>query len=489
MIKARLASLGLCLRRRVFLTLPILFIASQSVQAQWTQNGNNINNTNTGNVGIGTASPGTTLDVSGNILNLGSDLGATTRTNNVIKLNRLAMPGFTSSNLRFSVIAGATTSTDNLVGVGGGAGGLAAATTIFFNTAANTNTDTGTERMRITSTGNIGIGTASPSTALHLNSASSAFSSIGQFLITDSANTNRHLRFGYDATLEAGWIQASKIGTNYQPLLLNPNDANVGIGTGTTNPASKLQIGTQTSTSTASPITLSLGGTFSKSAGANLKLKLYDNGVTASTYGIGVSANSMDFGVSSTAAYNWYAGGGHRMILTSSGNVGIGTTSPTAKLHVAGDGRVTGNLTVDGNLAAKYQDVAEWVPAAKALPPGTVVSLNRTQSNFVEASTKAYDTRVAGVISAQPGITLGEGGENKVLVATTGRVMMKVDATDAPIEIGDLLVTSEKEGVGMKSVPVDVGGVQIHRPGTLIGKALEPLAKGQGKILVLLSLQ
>jgi hypothetical protein len=41
----------------------------------------------------------------------------------------------------------------------------------------------------------------------------------------------------------------------------------------------------------------------------------------------------------------------------------------------------------------------------------------------------------------------------------------------------------------MKSVPVDLGGISIHRPGTIIGKALEPLASGVGEILVLLSLQ
>jgi hypothetical protein len=41
----------------------------------------------------------------------------------------------------------------------------------------------------------------------------------------------------------------------------------------------------------------------------------------------------------------------------------------------------------------------------------------------------------------------------------------------------------------MKSEPLDVGGVKMHRPGTLIGKALEPLAGGEGEILVLLSLQ
>jgi len=50
-------------------------------------------------------------------------------------------------------------------------------------------------------------------------------------------------------------------------------------------------------------------------------------------------------------------------------------------------------------------------------------------------------------------------------------------------------VTSDIPGVAMKSEPVNLGGVQLHRPGTLIGKALEPLQKGRGEILVLLSLQ
>jgi hypothetical protein len=41
----------------------------------------------------------------------------------------------------------------------------------------------------------------------------------------------------------------------------------------------------------------------------------------------------------------------------------------------------------------------------------------------------------------------------------------------------------------MRSEPIDVGGVKIHRPGTLIGKALQELPQGEGDILVLLSLQ
>jgi hypothetical protein len=120
---------------------------------------------------------------------------------------------------------------------------------------------------------------------------------------------------------------------------------------------------------------------------------------------------------------------------------------------------------------------------------GTVVILDVTRLNGVVPSRRAYDARVAGVVSAQPGLILGEGGEGKVLVATTGRVRVKVDATKYPVKVGDLLVTSGRAGMAMRSRPVRAGRALLHRPGTILGKALEPLAGGKGEILVLLSLQ
>jgi hypothetical protein len=86
-------------------------------------------------------------------------------------------------------------------------------------------------------------------------------------------------------------------------------------------------------------------------------------------------------------------------------------------------------------------------------------------------------------------VILGEGGSDKVKVAHNGRVKVKVDASFGAINVGDLLVTSPTPGYAMRSQPVQVGGAEIHRPGTLLGKALEPLAEGSGEILVLLTLQ
>jgi hypothetical protein len=308
--------------------------------------------------------------------------------------------------------------------------------------------------------GNVGIGTTSPSAKLELASNSAIklgnafFSSGGDYV--HLANNEWYNGTSWVASAPGALIQISGQDVNFyrhdaagahtQSMAIK-SSGNVGIGT--TSPAYSLDVNG------------GVNGFRAKAA------------TTSSADAIATFENSS----------------GIQAMIRGNGNIGIGNTSPTEKLHVTGNGKFTGNLTVDGNINAKYQDVAEWVPSSEQLPAATVVVLDTTKSNQVVSATVAYDTRVAGVISAQPGITLGESGEGKVLVATTGRVRVKVDASRGAIQIGDLLVTSDVPGVAMKSAPVNLGGVQIHRPGTIIGKALEPLAKGSGEILVLLSLQ
>lgn len=341
--------------------------------------------------------------------------------------------------------------------------------------------------------GNVGIGTASPTQALEVSGSalintiygSSAASGVLSLQSTSSA-TKGAINIGVDQTTTTNIGQSGTAGNKLLVATdrLIVNNAGVRVNGATDHgdlSVTKLNLVNSDALQfrTSNPNITSNGSllfSVQNVGGDNVKFNVQNNAVSNAFV---IDTNS----ATPARLFDVRNLGASQFTVAGNGFVGIGTTSPNNKLHVAG------SITVDGNINAKYQDVAEWVDSSQELAAGTVVVLDSSKSNQVLASTQSYDSRVAGVISLRPGLTLGEAAEGRVLVATTGRVKVKVDATNGPIQIGDLLVTSDKEGVAMKSMPVEIGGVKIHRPGTLIGKALEPLAQGTGEILVLLSLQ
>ncbi|MBM4251649.1 MAG: tail fiber domain-containing protein, partial [Deltaproteobacteria bacterium] len=130
-----------------------------------------------GNVGIGTTAPVAKLDVTnpdtgGYALLIGSDQNSNTRTDASRKYFRAAMPSYSIANTPIGVLIGDSTSTDNILNIGGGSTQVNAITSLRFFTGATTSTNSGTERMRIDSNGNVGIGTTSPSAPLHIYKAS-----------------------------------------------------------------------------------------------------------------------------------------------------------------------------------------------------------------------------------------------------------------------------------------------------------------------------
>lgn len=142
-------------------------------------------------------------------------------------------------------------------------------------------------------------------------------------------------------------------------------------------------------------------------------------------------------------------------------------------------------LWVDGVAhctSGSWGDLAEFVPSDEQLEPGDVVIIDPDSENKIKRCTSVADTRVAGIISTAPTITVGleTPGENKFALALAGIVPCKVVANEQ-IRPGDLLTTSSKTGYAQKAVDPKLGSI--------VGKALEGLSSGEGVIRVLVTLQ
>ena len=259
-----------------------LYLNNETIQ--WRMNVNSSNNYlindgisdkffigySTGNVGIGTTSPNQKLEVAGigrftgtNAFSIGGDAGN-------------ARIQYDSTNTVFRVL----TAGDTYAAFGARAVSVGA---VYAGTAAPTS--------GMIVEGNVGIGTTSPATRLHISA------STGGVLEVDGAGT---------AGANALYVSAS---------------GNVGIGT--SSPGAKLEIAYTTNPTTATPhIILTTGGTTKQAA------------ITADSFTVGGLVFSTGDGTLTD----------RMTILRTNGNVGIGTTSPSSKLDVSGEIRSTGNL-------------------------------------------------------------------------------------------------------------------------------------------------
>jgi hypothetical protein len=159
------------------------------------------------------------------------------------------------------------------------------------------------------------------------------------------------------------------------------------------------------------------------------------------------------------------------------------------KVQVTGDHSVTGNVNVTGDVKLVGGDCAERfdLKTLETAEPGTVMVID--DNGALRKSDKAYDRAVAGVVSGagafRPGIVLDQHDDNegRTTIALVGKVYCKVDADRAPIAVGDLLTSSDTPGHAMKVAD------PMKAFGSVIGKALRPMASGQGLLPILVALQ
>jgi hypothetical protein len=266
--------------------------------------------TSSGNVGIGTTGPTQKLDVRGTLASIGNGITA-------------------AVSFADAAVFGSFSNHD---------------TAFYTNTA---------EKMRITTGGNVGIGTTSP--AYKLNVVTNAVSGRQNLAAIDRTAGNlitfTNPEYSVDASMglmlrvfpqsdsrQGAGIIASGGSLNgetdlslfvssgtassvsYGALNIKGDTGNVGIGT--TSPSTKLEV--------TGNIKASLSG---------YELQMYpawDTGVagfgTSSNHGLVLSTNNTE-----------------KIRITSSGNVGIGTTNPNYKLDVNGDVYFGGNIDIGAN--------------------------------------------------------------------------------------------------------------------------------------------
>jgi hypothetical protein len=192
----------------------------------------------------------------------------------------------------------------------------------------------------LTTAGSVGIGTTSPATKLHVsngdiridNSKQLQFGSGGVRINNDSAG-----RMYQRAPLDFYWETQG-----YQMVLRQSGN----LGIGTTSPGEKLEVaGKIKITGTANFIDT----TRNASSQANY-IRFYDSSTSSVEAYVGYTSNNRDFKVDSangSGTLTLNAGGNTGIRISDTGNVGVGTTSPTKKLDVDGTARFRNDTQVD----------------------------------------------------------------------------------------------------------------------------------------------
>lgn len=211
---------------------------------------------------------------------------------------------------------------------------------------------TGTPHIYNTNTGNVGIGTTTPGNPLTVIGTNNVESpTIPRVLaVGDPSAPTKTISLGYNTSLDAGVLAAAHAFIGWKNILINPNGGKVGIGT--SNPKTLLDIGGEIRMGQINsfPSEGSIGegdwGNYiigDVSSSQQLRLGVSNDLFTRAEIFLD-NGNRQDGTISFKTASG--AGGANTsMFINGDGNVGIGMTTPVAKLQVAGDIRQSGRTT------------------------------------------------------------------------------------------------------------------------------------------------
>jgi hypothetical protein len=276
----------------------------------------------------------------------------------------------------------------------------------------------GTNYLSITSAGNVGVGTLTPGAKLEIKQTANEV----PFIIDSSADVNPAYTL-YQVAGSGGWEHGmAGVSDSYKYFfsygsfgganskLTITSSGNVGIGTTAPQTAGGGYTG------------LHINGN-----GASLVFSTIEANLT---YLYTLGTGGIDFAIENSGAQIFRPGGSERMRITSSGNVGIGTSSPAVLLHLNTTDTVNNifrisNGTQQLNLGVNNSGGGSFIfeSAAQALRFGTSdIERARITSGgnvLIGTTTDVGNIRLQVAASASSWISQtisGSGGTNKVVI-------------------------------------------------------------------------
>ena len=493
----------------------------------WAASGNNIYNSNSGFVGIGTTDPLCELEVADYTPGDGATSAVTADDAGGAVAAYSSTLGFPFEHYagRVSLFSNAMT-----MGLDLRADALDSDIRFYAGGFAAAN-----ERMRITESGRVGIGTSDPSATLEVVRAVGASA---DFAISGSHPDGIGVRgssddgfgvfgagggvggigvYGFAGGADSMGVFGVSLGEDGYAGYFNGRGCFMGdLGVNVQDPVATLDVLSFSEQTAVRGVTSGTGvyglhdsttGTFPGVWGATDSLasgasgvRGFVNSTSPGSASTGVRGHNNSTTTNGYGVHGSHDGNGTGVYGVCNNGYGVfgGSTHGTG-VHGSSTygyaGRFEGTVQINGTaevdvLQINGADLAEKFPVSEDVEAGVVVEIDPDNPGQLRVARGAYNRRVAGVASGAGDIPAGAilgnlpGSEDAPAIALSGRVWVRCDTAHAAIEVGDMLTTSNTPGQAMAVRNFS----RAH--GAVIGKAMTPLAQGEaGLVLVLVDLQ